>query len=763
MSQLGILSIKTEQAIDVNSGMADAAQNSANSESHFKQVMAGYSKEQKNQKVETKTAQSVANGKLVPQEASTVEPAAQNQTEAKHASATDVKNDNNQSSHNKRSHHTCADKTEKDADVKFKTLPVPILPITDQESAAQESSDQESSVQESSVQESADQESSDQKNTDFTNDLSLFSLEEKLASNTGEIAPLAVSKDQDILPVPPSLESSFKIKGDDLSGSVKAKSKDEHILPVPPSLESNFKIISDDLSFLAKAKLKDEHILPVPPSLEITSDDLSSLAKAKLKDEHILPVPPSVNAVAVKQQVDSVANVSNISTINGDTDHLLQSLVDADLLLSQAKPSKGLAEADLQKVSTSTVTSTSTLSSTTQNSAQQAAVINANGANITPDSIAQQQAIADAEALSQSQQDKSAHTDIKVDLSKADVSKADVTDTTASPKIASTVNIVQGVVDERLDNTQAQQNVLTQAATKVTEAQVVAQVNSSRIDQENQAKNAALEKVIIENQHELSLGDGKQTANSEDKSGQSEKNSNLNKTNNLDKSANIAEVDDKKTASKLAMDQSVDKNTQTTKAATAAITNPAMDNSLSSADRREQIEQYFIDHDLAVDQLGQSVDKSQTTTKALNTLTTQTLPIYHKDFVNKLQEKVMVMVHQKIQQVEIQLDPPELGNVHVRVNLQNEQAAVQFVVQNQQAKEALEQNIDKLKNMMADSGVNVGDTNIEQGDRENDQQSLEQQQQFAANNGNDAELQEQAEPQQWQRQQVTSSGIDYFA
>jgi len=100
----------------------------------------------------------------------------------------------------------------------------------------------------------------------------------------------------------------------------------------------------------------------------------------------------------------------------------------------------------------------------------------------------------------------------------------------------------------------------------------------------------------------------------------------------------------------------------------------------------------------------------------------ETISIYRKDFSNALKDKVMVMVNQKLRQLEIRLDPPELGSMQVRLNLQNEQAAVNFVVQNQQAKEALEQNINKLKDMLADSGVDVGDANIEQRDHQSSEQ-----------------------------------------
>lgn len=92
----------------------------------------------------------------------------------------------------------------------------------------------------------------------------------------------------------------------------------------------------------------------------------------------------------------------------------------------------------------------------------------------------------------------------------------------------------------------------------------------------------------------------------------------------------------------------------------------------------------------------------------------ETIAIFRKDFTEAVKDKVMLMISQKLQQFDITLDPPELGNMQVRVNLQNEQAAVSFIVQNQQAKEALEQNMHKLRDMLAQQGVDVGDANIEQ-------------------------------------------------
>ena len=126
------------------------------------------------------------------------------------------------------------------------------------------------------------------------------------------------------------------------------------------------------------------------------------------------------------------------------------------------------------------------------------------------------------------------------------------------------------------------------------------------------------------------------------------------------------------------------------------------------------------------------VSQSQKTNAQLHQ---ETISIFRKDFAEAVKDKVMLIISQKLQQFDISLDPPELGNIHVRVNLQGEQASVNFVVQNQQAKDAFEQNMHKLKELLAEQGVNVGDANVEQqSDREdnNDEKSADNQQRLMA-------------------------------
>ncbi|GLX83152.1 flagellar hook-length control protein FliK [Thalassotalea eurytherma] len=155
---------------------------------------------------------------------------------------------------------------------------------------------------------------------------------------------------------------------------------------------------------------------------------------------------------------------------------------------------------------------------------------------------------------------------------------------------------------------------------------------------------------------------------------------------------------------------------------------------------------------------------SQQQTKHVEKVATEIINVNHKNFAQQMKEKVMVMVSQKLQSVDIQLDPPELGNVHVRVNLQGEQAMVNFMVQQPQAKDALEQHMNKLREMLEESGIDLGDTDVQQQFAQHDE-SLDEDGEFSSASGADDNISEESLGQVDDRQvvNVQSVGIDYFA
>ncbi|XQW85844.1 flagellar hook-length control protein FliK [Thalassotalea piscium] len=157
-----------------------------------------------------------------------------------------------------------------------------------------------------------------------------------------------------------------------------------------------------------------------------------------------------------------------------------------------------------------------------------------------------------------------------------------------------------------------------------------------------------------------------------------------------------------------------------------------------------------------------SID-AMTQKKTLN-IHNETIAIYRKDFSVAVKEKVMVMINQKLQQIEIRLDPPELGSLHVKVNLQHDQAVVSFIVQNQQAKEALDQNMGKLRDMLSQNGVDVGDTNVEQQQQQASGENGDTSQGRHFNGGTSSELEgEQTFTANANLYKASATGVDYYA
>lgn len=178
-------------------------------------------------------------------------------------------------------------------------------------------------------------------------------------------------------------------------------------------------------------------------------------------------------------------------------------------------------------------------------------------------------------------------------------------------------------------------------------------------------------------------------------------------------------------------------------------------NSLSGQERQEQLLN-FIDNQITNDKIQSA--------KSSAALGQEIIAIHSKDFTGAVKDKVMFMINQKLHQVEIRLDPSELGSMHIRLNLQNEQAVVNFVVQNQQAKDALDENLGKLKEMLAESGVDVGESNVEQQGQQADNNSF-----FGRGSNSkgdsleDTMIDSQNSIIHGQVVKASASGVDYYA
>ncbi|MBL0665362.1 flagellar hook-length control protein FliK [Aeromonas jandaei] len=95
----------------------------------------------------------------------------------------------------------------------------------------------------------------------------------------------------------------------------------------------------------------------------------------------------------------------------------------------------------------------------------------------------------------------------------------------------------------------------------------------------------------------------------------------------------------------------------------------------------------------------------------------------------ELHQKVNLMLADKLQQAEIQLDPIGLGKMKIQIQIDaSSQASVHFVVQHGQTREMLEQAMPRLRDMLAGQGIQLGQTQVQH-------QSQQQQQQGQATSG----------------------------
>ena len=141
--------------------------------------------------------------------------------------------------------------------------------------------------------------------------------------------------------------------------------------------------------------------------------------------------------------------------------------------------------------------------------------------------------------------------------------------------------------------------------------------------------------------------------------------------------------------------------------------------------------------------------------------------IHKPEGQQQLNEKIRWMVNARNTMGEIRLDPPELGSMQVRVYVQGDAASVSFIVQSQQAKEALADTMPKLRDMLSEQGIELGDAQV----RKDNSQSGESGQQLASQSGNgqgqrginDAEFDDDTRVIEQAVTREAKGGIDYYA
>ena len=145
---------------------------------------------------------------------------------------------------------------------------------------------------------------------------------------------------------------------------------------------------------------------------------------------------------------------------------------------------------------------------------------------------------------------------------------------------------------------------------------------------------------------------------------------------------------------------------------------------------------------------------------------TETLQMTRPDLSVNMKERMMLMMKNGVQTADIRLDPAELGQMQVKMSVENDVTSVSFIVQNSQAKELLEKALPQLKEMLAEQGVEMGESSVSQQDKQQEQLGDSEgngQGQLASKGQQESEIEEDAIVQQVNITNGALGGIDYFA
>ena len=95
-----------------------------------------------------------------------------------------------------------------------------------------------------------------------------------------------------------------------------------------------------------------------------------------------------------------------------------------------------------------------------------------------------------------------------------------------------------------------------------------------------------------------------------------------------------------------------------------------------------------------------------------NSLPQISVPVQTPQWGQQLGDRVQWMVGQNLQQASIHLNPPELGSLDVHIQLHGDQTNVNFSSPHAVVRHALDAAIPRLREMMHETGLTLGDVNV---------------------------------------------------
>lgn len=123
--------------------------------------------------------------------------------------------------------------------------------------------------------------------------------------------------------------------------------------------------------------------------------------------------------------------------------------------------------------------------------------------------------------------------------------------------------------------------------------------------------------------------------------------------------------------------------------------------------------------------------------------------------------RVSWMVGQAESHAELTLTPPQLGKVEVSISISGDQTSAQFVAATPAARELIEQSLPRLREILEQSGISLGQTDVGTSGQSGDPERGPRNSGWRHNDGADTGLSTGAAPTQWARR--AEGLVDTFA
>ena len=108
-----------------------------------------------------------------------------------------------------------------------------------------------------------------------------------------------------------------------------------------------------------------------------------------------------------------------------------------------------------------------------------------------------------------------------------------------------------------------------------------------------------------------------------------------------------------------------------------------------------------------------NLNNSLAENKVVNQLTLP-LPVSSPHWANDFSDRVRWLIGSQIQKADLTLNPRNMGVIEISITVNNDQTSIQIVAQNASARDAVENSLGRLREMLGEAGVNLVDVDVSQ-------------------------------------------------